>query len=281
MIASLLMALALGQSPDPKPEVGRSKTLLALHEADASQFAIFRDASRTERLSLRREPIYRWTNPTRSGGQEGDVFLWTYKGRPEAVGCIFSHPEEPDRRVICHELHSLSPATLIVDRDSNNRWEPKAAGVTPRPLPDAPAPASTASARLRQMNAIAREFSGSSLDHGGKRWDFRLLPKPLYRYESADPDVLDGAVFAFVTSAGTDPELLLMIEAHKRDGEAPRWEYAAARFSDLDLWLRHKDAEVWSVPPARIQDGGEPSQRYRLYVDRKIPEVLRRATETP
>jgi hypothetical protein len=281
MIATLLMALAFGQSSDPKPEVGRSKTLLALHEADASQFAIFRDASRAETLSLRREPIYRWTNPTRSGGQEGDVFLWTYKGRPEAVGCIFSHPEEPDRRVICHELHSLSRATLIVDRDSKNRWEPKAAGVEPRPVPNAPAPATTAPARLRQMNAIAREFSGNSRDHGGKRWDFRLLPKPLYRYESTDPEVVDGAVFAFVTSAGTDPELLLVIDARKSGGQPPRWEYSAARFSDLDLWLRHKDAEVWAVPPARIQDGGEPSQRYRLYVDRKIPEVVRSATETP
>ncbi len=36
-----------------------------------------------------------------------------------------------------------------------------------------------------------------------------MLPKPLYRYESTDPSVLDGALFSFVTSAGADPEALL------------------------------------------------------------------------
>ena len=41
------------------------------------------------------------------------------------------------------------------------------------------------------------------------------LPQPLYRYESTDPDVLDGAVFGFVTSAGTDLEALVVIEARK------------------------------------------------------------------
>lgn len=281
MIASLLMALALGQaaSPDDKPEPGRLKALLALHEADADQFAIFKDAARTQRLALRREPVYRWTNPTRSGGQEGDVFLWTDKGRPEAVGCIFSHPEEGRVRVVCHELHSLSTGTLTVDRESSNRWEPRVPGVELRAVPGAPEPAASAPARLRQMNAIAREFTGHSSDHGGKRWEFRLLTRPLYRYASTDPEVLDGAVFAFVTSAGTDPEALLLLECRKREGQPARWEFGIARFSDVPLWMEHKGTEVWSVPFARIADGGEPSQRYRLYVDRKIPEVVGKDAE--
>ena len=41
------------------------------------------------KLELRREPIYRWTNPTRVGGQVGDVFVWTSKGRPEVVGSFY------------------------------------------------------------------------------------------------------------------------------------------------------------------------------------------------
>ncbi|MEJ7637510.1 MAG: hypothetical protein WKF75_05825 [Singulisphaera sp.] len=44
----------------------------------------------------RREPVYRWTNPTRVGGQE-DVFVWTYKRRPEVVASIFSHPHNGGR----------------------------------------------------------------------------------------------------------------------------------------------------------------------------------------
>ena len=51
-------------------------------------------------------------------------------------------------------------------------------------------------------------FTATSEDAKGGRWNRRLLPQPLYRYESTDPDVVDGALFAFVTSAGTDPEVL-------------------------------------------------------------------------
>ena len=60
----------------------------------------------------------------------------------------------------------------------------------------------------------------------GQAWELRLLPKPLYRYESTDPEVLDGAVFALVSSAGTDPEIILLIEARKTP-EGPRWVFGA------------------------------------------------------
>ena len=79
-----------------------------------------------------------------------------------------------------------------------------------------------------------------------KAWELRLLPRPLYRYESTDPDVLDGALFALVSSAGTDPEIILLLEA--RVGQSgPQWLYGAARFSDMSLWLSHKNHEVWSA----------------------------------
>ena len=35
------------------------QVLLALHTGDAESYAIYRDAARTERVALRREPIYR------------------------------------------------------------------------------------------------------------------------------------------------------------------------------------------------------------------------------
>jgi hypothetical protein len=51
------------------------------------------------------------------------------------------------------------------------------------------------------------------------------LAQPLFRYESIDPDLVDGALFAFVTS--TDPEALLVIEARKpAPADDPVWEFA-------------------------------------------------------
>jgi hypothetical protein len=50
-------------------------------------------------------------------------------------------------------------------------------------------------------------------DNDGKPWELRLLPKPLYRYASRSQKVLDGALFAYVWTRGTDPEWLLLLEA--------------------------------------------------------------------
>ena len=66
-------------------------------------------------------------------------------------------------------------------------------------------PARSASQRLAQMRALTHDFSASTRDAKGRRWELRLLPQPLYRFKSTDPDVLDGALFAFVTSAGRTP----------------------------------------------------------------------------
>ena len=99
-----------------------------MHAADAGSYAIYRDPAREQRLVLRPEPVYRWTNPTRAGGQVGDVFVWLYQGRPEVVASIFSRPAKNGKRMVCHELASLSLAVLEVDRTARNQWVPEAPG---------------------------------------------------------------------------------------------------------------------------------------------------------
>src|SRR5580700_12145422 len=102
-IVVLLLAGANQQAGEVprKDQAAKAKgqRLLELHTNDAASYSIFRDAARTQKLELRREPVYRWTNPTRVGGQVGEVFVWTYRGRPEVVGSIFSHPSGDGRRV--------------------------------------------------------------------------------------------------------------------------------------------------------------------------------------
>lgn len=280
--ASLALVLAL-VAQDPKRTIdakARSEKLLALHTDDAASYAIYRDSAKKEKVSLRREPIYRWTNPTRVGGQEGDVFLWTWKGRPEVVASIFSHPHHDGKqRVVCHELHSLSENVLIVDREAPKQWAPRAAGVAMKPISGASAPAASPTQRTNQIRSLAREFSGRSLSDQNQAWELRLLPKPLYRYESTDPAILDGAVFALVSSAGTDPEIILLIEA-RATPNGPEWTFGAARFSDMSLWLKHKDQEVWSAirgPENTFEYDAQ--HRFRFYQDRFIPEIVSRLGE--
>jgi hypothetical protein len=277
VIVSLVLVSATGQqaggnSRTDGPDKAKSRRLLELHTDDAASYSIYRDAERTQKLELRREPVYRWTNPTRVGGQVGEVFVWTFRGRPEVVGSIFSHPTSDGQRIMCHELHSLSLAVLVVDRKASEQWVPQAPGVDLKPVDGAPKPAATPTLRLAQMRSLAREFSGKS-SGDGQTWELRLLPQPLFRYESTDPEVLDGALFALVSSAGTDPEIILVLEA--RAGQVgPQWVFGAARFSDMSLWLNHKNREVWSsIRSDENTFYHDAKHRFRFYQDRAIAEI--------
>ncbi len=95
------------------------------------------------------------------------------------------------------------------------------------------------------MRSIGGDLSAHSLAaDGGERRELRLLTNPLYRYQSSDPAVTDGALFAFVCSVGTDPEAFLVLES-RRTAEGPRWHYCLARFSHLGLFVDYQGREVW------------------------------------
>jgi len=264
----------LGEEPESAvpDQPKNARQLLALHLGHAEEYEIYRNSDRFEKLELERKPVYVWTNPLRSGGQNGAVFVWTYRGRAEVIGSIFSYPAM-GRRQILHELHSLSSEILVPVREGPKTWQPKA-GFHLKPLPDAPVPADSARQRGFQLRALSRDFTAHSIDRQQTTWQLRLLPQPLFRYESTDPKVLDGALFGFVTSAGTDPEAIIVLEARQTD-QGPRWEYGIARFSDLNVFVEYKKVEVWkSVRGGEDIWDNDPQHVYRLFNDRIVDEVV-------
>jgi hypothetical protein len=277
-----LLPVLLGQAPDgsaarrDNAAKAKHERLLRIYTQEAEGYTIHRDASRLDKLELRSKPVYVWTNPLRAGGQDGAVFVWTSRGCAQVVGTIFSYPSSGERS-IQHELHSIATTVLDVSRQGSpgsggEGWSPKVPGITLAAVPEAPVPASMATQRLAQVRALAREFSGTTQDDHKNRWELRMLPQPLYRYESTDPDVLDGAVFALVSSAGTDPEAILVLEAHKaKGGGEPLWQFGLARFTDLNLVMRYKGKDVFSVP--MLFAPPPPDGAYRIFQDRVIPPI--------
>jgi hypothetical protein len=279
--ATVLLLLFGLAGDEPEGAQALRERLLKLHRGDALEYTMYRDASRSEQLEFREEPVYVWTNPVRSS-QDGAVFIWTSRGRAEAIATIFSSAGG-GKRGIAHEFHSLSLSTLATTRRGEHQhlWEPKAPGIALAPIEGAPAPAATAAQRLGQMRSLAREFTASTRDAKNNRWGLRLLSQPLFRYESTDPDVPDGALFAFVTSAGTDPEAILVIEERQpRGGGTPVWHRAVARFTDMHLSVMHKGEEVFSAPLIRGKPLDlYPKQEYGIYADRVIPDGPNAAVE--
>jgi hypothetical protein len=246
--------------------------LLELHREEAKRWEIYVDEERTRQADFVPEPIFRWTNAARANGQTGAMYVWKFAGRPVALGGVFSNPEG-GHRVIMHEFHALGPLQLFPRmKDGSHEWLPTAA-VPLLPLPDAPAPEPTSPRRARQIVTLAREFTAHTVDDQDVRWQLRLLARPLFRYESPGSDLIEGSIFAFVSDAGTDPEIILVLEAVK-DGEKAIWQYRTLRLSISSLYVQYKGKEIWrSLRDDPTGPFGNPDRTYALIRDRKVDEL--------
>lgn len=234
----------LGQPVDEvkaKPAPAVSQSVQMLYRQDVEKYVFEMGDGKRQALKLADKPIMRWSN---DNDWSGDVFVWTDNGLPAVVGCILSGPSGETNRMIFHEFHllakkPLAPAELLTKR----KWQPKE-GLARIPVADAPKPAATAGARLAQMRQLSRKFTAHMEADG--TWELRLLSQPLFRYGDENGEVVDGALFTYVWTKGTDPEVILMLECRKA-GKELAWAYAPVRFSNRQVWLKYDDKEVWRV----------------------------------
>ncbi len=270
MVHTLLLTIAIVAQPVPDAEFAKEqqKKWNAFYAQTAADYVITRSQDGGQKLELTPEAVLHWSNPVRGGETNGSVFVWTHEGRAELVGTIFSHlaAGDPNQKLIAHSFQSLSHEPLAGNRPgAPGAWSLEGAGIQPRPIPSAPPPAKTPAVRLSQMRDLAREFSATTVLQGIEQ-ELRLLTQPIHRNAKSVGDVLDGALFTFVT--GTDPELMLVIEARPADGsDSPIWHYAAGRFTDLTLTLRHKKIELWKHERgAPLEGRSDPyiSNRYEV-----------------
>ncbi len=114
------------------------------------------------------------------------------------------------------------------------------------------------------MRALAREHSAAVKDWSNDQTVLRLLPQPVYRYGRPGGTIADGAIFAYCK--GTNPEVLLLVEAIKKDNQL-EWSYDFARMSARGCEVRREDKVVWSVPLLRGESPTDPYfnvvQRYK------------------
>ncbi len=182
-------------------------------------------------LELYETPLLSWSNPVRRS-KYGHVFVWTDDKRPRAMACFF-FDLKPGRGWL-HEYTSLATRPISATWNGEIRWEPRDAGIEWRPLTTKQAPGTSSAQRLLQMRRLAREFQGQLRSE-----QLRLMSQPLYRYDHADQGIVDGSMFAL--AQGTNPEIILLIEAIADDTENSG-RYALARMTGS--FIRVKRAGV-------------------------------------
>jgi hypothetical protein len=261
------------------------EALLSLHSEEAAAYKMWRDKGKQEKLELQSKPVFTWTNPVGEQVQTGHIFIWTHEGRPEAIGTIFSTPtKDMPKRVLIHEFHSLATSQLFPETPSTSRekWTPQT-GIVFRPIKEAPAVESSPTGRTRQLKALADSFRAKSIDQSDKTVrELRILPRPLARYETKG-EVKDGVLFAFVSSDGTDPEVIIAIEARPpKTGGDPVWQGSIIRFSDKHLVVSRDDEVLFSSQEndtlrCRIEKNWDllyvPDRTYMCYKSHLVPEL--------
>jgi hypothetical protein len=247
VIATVFSAhrISAGQESGP-PEAERDNRVQLLIDAAVKQYRLL-PASNAQK-PLEPQVAIRWRNPTRSGQGNAILVLWVHDGRPAAAASVFAQAQ------LCHEFISLSRSAGLVALERDEVvWSPSVAGVQFQELEGAPTPDKSPIVRLRQMKELIGRFSATLTgwkSSESRREELRPLPRELFRSdmkaaEETHPDLRDGALFAFVQ--GTDPEILLLLEAVTEGDRPPAWQYAFARATSGGLEAQLDGKLIWKV----------------------------------
>jgi hypothetical protein len=233
------------------------------------------DGSENRPVALHGEPLLRWNDPTRNFS-DASLWAWRDSGRPLAVVALELYPHSEANTgglSWAFEFISLASEPLEVDGGSGSNaaqatkfnqllngslhWAPAKPGITFREIPGAPPAASTPQQRLVQIKELSKRFA--SVEHVSSQPTLlRLMPHPLDRYADATKGQVDGAIFVLAT--GTNPEVMLLIEAQGPSADKATWRFAVAPVTAASYEVTFDRREVWAQPYASGQK--DPNENY-------------------
>jgi len=233
--AVALASLLAQETPAPQNPMANADHLKTMAARVGRLSMKYASGRKPTALHVFDRPVMRTGN--KEGNPDGAVWLWLDGQRPVGALCVWNRGP-----LWYSENTAIVGEVLEVTGWPNATWRSNGGGRKPMALEDS-VPESPKS-RQRTLRALALEFTARE-DRLGIKSELRLFPRPIYEYPDADHDTLGGAVFAFVY--GTDPEVLMQIEA-RQEGGARRWEVQFARMASAELSVKLREKEIWSVP---------------------------------
>jgi hypothetical protein len=193
------------------------------------------------------EPVLSYTDRERNF-PDATLWGWQVAGRPVAIAKIERVVSQAaDRRPGWQYCFVSLTEELIEARWADrHHWRAAAPGIRWRAFSNAPQPAGSETTRLFQMKSLARQFEGRIDNPTIKVTEqMRLLPNPLVRYASPQEGLRDGAVFG-LTSKGTNPDTLLLIELRDGEDDSPAWRFGLVGMTGDAVQVRRAGEMVWS-----------------------------------
>ncbi|MBI3861395.1 MAG: hypothetical protein HY290_05825 [Planctomycetia bacterium] len=237
--------------------------------AEGTKIVVTKRATGEQQVELVANPVFRYSDEERFI-PDATLWVWTRSSRPVAFQKVEGNNHGGGQMwTIC--FASLSENLLSVKWPVGREFQTRTPGVRFAPFSNSDAPADKVRARTLQIKALKDRFTGrlnvNAEGNGGA--ETRFMVKPLFEYADPDTKLPLGAIFG-MTSTGTNPDLLLLIEA-RRDAEGKlRWEYAHARMTSASIRVRLDDVEVWSQPNMSPSSPGFENWLY-YFMDRDFP----------
>jgi hypothetical protein len=257
--AGLLAAalLAAADPPEPKqPDPGKAKAEDEEHRAEAGRAVGQIEVEELvdgEWFKVKRvEKALLYHGDATRGHTRGSVWAWGVEGRPVVLLELWQNGT--DRTRWACGLCNTSGGKVRATRGGTPWWRENASAAEPTDIPTAPVPAADGPARQRQLKLIASKFAGHEFwDPDNTRYELRRLERPLHTYRDEAGGLLDGAMY--VLANGTNPEIMLFVEARAKPGEKPVWQFTVGRMSHSELHVVYDGKEVFSGPRGRELSG--------------------------
>ena len=262
IVASLVLVIGMTmsvRSEDDPPKAAESSALMDARE-HMSDFTVTSSAKgRDPVIEMLPNPLLTYGDAARNN-EAGTLWAWGKSGRPVAFLELYRNVGKDQPWV--HALTLTSPELVQLKGPTGKKWTPKSSHFALKDFPDSPEVGDKPTVRLRQMKEISRRFEAHEFwDPDNSRFEMRLLVQPVHRYQDESAKLTDGAVF--VLAHGTNPEVLVQIEAHA-DQQPPRWRYSFARLGSAEMHVSFDGKEVWTAPrtPGIV---GQPVDPYWLF----------------
>lgn len=253
-------AFAVGASLAEDKAESPTRSGFLLDQADLIEIELVAKDG-TGQLAKRVEaPLLKYQNPLFPAQSDGLLIAWTVDSLPVALASYSIRHE----REIFRELAICSERPLRCTIRDRTFWTPQPVFARRAIADDIPVPENER-LRLRMMKRIAARFES------GKK---RVLPTPVYRYQSDSGRVIDGGLFVLTDT--NDPEILIQIEAVQSEGEATAsWQYSLVRMNSQPQKVYMSGDLVWELAgywrnPKHITD---PYKEARVS---ELPSELRR-----
>ena len=256
---------AAASEPDTKLEPSAAERIAVAERHIADYRAELVSAGGTAKALERIErPLVTFGDPVRQN-DNGTLWGWGRSGRPRFFLEVYQ--SDSNRRQWIQAITLTSKDLVELSVPDNSRWTPKTAGIDFLPVEGAVGESERL--RLRQMKEIAGRLAAHEFwDPKNSRYELRLLIQPVLRYTDREAGIVDGATF--VIAHGTNPEILVLIEAAGEDSTKSRWQLGAVRLGSAEMHLQLDDKEIWSVQrtPNIV---GSPEEPYWLFIQTSQP----------